>query len=368
MYKEHIKRVLLLFLVAFLWLPGAFAAEKDYEGSRWDPIHFKPAIETATNEQCLACHGEILDRRVSPSSPAGVAADDTLAWYQTLEVYAGDQDTFHRRHLVTPLAQELMDLQCTFCHQGNDPREEAFLPDDSGDGSYTLRKMVNVETTCLRCHGQFDWEVMKSGGLQGPWSDDSVRKTWGGSCLSCHMAYRTNRHQVTYLKAEAIEAAGRENGDSCYGCHGGRAWYRIGYPYPRHEWPGMGKDVPDWAKDRPTESDERFRLPPQEEAPAAEETAETAAEPATEGEIIAALMTDQGYACLGCHQEAAPMVGPSYKEIAEKYTEDAEAVALLADKIKNGGVGTWGQIPMPPNSVSDEDMAEIVAWILSLAE
>ena len=69
---------------------------------RWDPIHFKPAIDDATDEQCLACHQEILDRKVLEQSPAGVNASETLAWYQTLDTYKGAQDTFHRRHLVTP--------------------------------------------------------------------------------------------------------------------------------------------------------------------------------------------------------------------------------------------------------------------------
>jgi hypothetical protein len=63
---------------------------------------------------------------------------------------------------------------------------------------------------------------------------------------------------VNYLNAEAIEKAAAAGGDVCYGCHGGRPWYRIAYPYPRHSWPGMPSDAPDWAKDRPTESEVRF--------------------------------------------------------------------------------------------------------------
>ena len=55
--------------------------------------------------------------------------------------------------------------------------------------------------------------------------------------------------------------AGQKNADVCYGCHGGRSWYRIGYAYPRHSWEGMSPEVPDWAKNRPTESEARFALP-----------------------------------------------------------------------------------------------------------
>ena len=96
-------------------------------------------------------------------------------------------------------------------------------------------------------------------GLPGPWPKS--REMFGNSCLTCHAAIRTNRHQVTYLKAEAIEAAGRKDADACYGCHGGRSWYRIAYPYARHAWEGMPAAVPGWAKTRPTRSEERFALP-----------------------------------------------------------------------------------------------------------
>ena len=125
--------VTLLFLVLTLQGNALFAADdnvQDYERARWHPIHFKPAIETATDAQCLECHQEILDRKVREQSPAGVKAADTLAWYQTLSTYEGEQETFHRRHLTTPLAMQLMDMKCTTCHQGNDPREEAMLPPD----------------------------------------------------------------------------------------------------------------------------------------------------------------------------------------------------------------------------------------------
>ena len=232
----------------------------DHLRATYDPIHFRPAIEQASDAQCLACHREVLEDKVREASPAGVKAATNKAWYQQLSTYAGEQDSFHRRHLVSPLARELMSLSCTTCHQGNDPREEA--PGSSATGiaqsttDITLRKHVNVETTCLKCHGQMPIQLM---GLPSPWPES--KEMFGNSCLSCHAAIRTNRHQVSYLKAEAIEAAGARNADSCYGCHGGRAWYRISYPYPRHAWAGMPPEVPDWARERPTQSESRFELP-----------------------------------------------------------------------------------------------------------
>ena len=72
--------------------------------------------------------------------------------------------------------------------------------------------------------------------------------------------------------------------------------------------------------------------------------------------------------CLNCHDVAAKKVGPAYKEVAAKYKGDKSAEAKLIEKVKKGGSGVWGQIPMPPNSpqVKDEDIKTIVQWILSL--
>lgn len=230
----------------------------------YSPLHFKPAIDAATDAQCLACHREVLDDKPRVASPAGVRAADSRAWYQQTGTYAGEQDSFHRRHLVTPLARQLMDLRCNTCHQGHDPREEA--PGSSAtsapqaDAGFTLRKQVNPETTCLKCHGQMPArEIM---GLPGPWAE--VRDQFQNDCLTCHAAFRTNRHQVSYLRAEAIEEAARAGaatktgGDVCYGCHGGRPWYRIAYPYARNPWPGMPEATPEWARLRPRHSELRF--------------------------------------------------------------------------------------------------------------
>ncbi len=76
----------------------------------YSPLHFKPAIESATDAQCLVCHKEVLEDKVRAVSPAGVKAADSLAWYQQVSTYQGEQDTFHRRHLVTPMAKQLMNL------------------------------------------------------------------------------------------------------------------------------------------------------------------------------------------------------------------------------------------------------------------
>ena len=69
--------------------------------------------------------------------------------------------------------------------------------------------------------------------------------------------------------------------------------------------------------------------------------------------------------CLSCHAVDKKLVGPSYKEVAAKYKGDAKAADMLATKIKAGGKGTWGQVPMPPNNVTPEEAAKLAKWVLS---
>ncbi|MGZ8252970.1 MAG: c-type cytochrome [Methylophilaceae bacterium] len=72
--------------------------------------------------------------------------------------------------------------------------------------------------------------------------------------------------------------------------------------------------------------------------------------------------------CLACHGVANKVVGPGYKDVAAKYKGDKTAEAKLVAKVKAGGSGVWGPIPMPANSpqVKDEDIKTIVQWILTL--
>ncbi len=69
--------------------------------------------------------------------------------------------------------------------------------------------------------------------------------------------------------------------------------------------------------------------------------------------------------CLACHKVEEKVVGPSYKEVAAKYTDKDEA--MLVDKIIKGGQGVWGEVPMTPHpAVTNEDATEMVKYILSL--
>src|SRR5215510_5015259 len=70
------------------------------------------------------------------------------------------------------------------------------------------------------------------------------------------------------------------------------------------------------------------------------------------------------YNCQGCHQVDKRVVGPSYKEVAAKYASDGSALAKLEQKVKGGGGGVWGAIPMPPTNAPDADLKTLVEWIL----
>lgn len=77
----------------------------------------------------------------------------------------------------------------------------------------------------------------------------------------------------------------------------------------------------------------------------------------------------QRYACVGCHQANAQVVGPSWKGIAQKYAGSDTTAEQLAASIKAGGTGKWGPMPMPPQTqVSDADAKSIAQWLLDGAQ
>ena len=78
-----------------------------------------------------------------------------------------------------------------------------------------------------------------------------------------------------------------------------------------------------------------------------------------------AMMKKDG--CAACHSIDKKIVGPAYTEVAAKYKGDAGAAAKLEAKVKAGGAGVWGPVPMPPNpSVPEADIKALVGWILTL--
>ncbi len=71
-------------------------------------------------------------------------------------------------------------------------------------------------------------------------------------------------------------------------------------------------------------------------------------------------------ACMACHAVDKKLVGPAYKDIAEKYKADKDADKKLAAKIRAGSSGVWGQIPMPANAaVNEAEALTLSKWVLA---
>ena len=70
--------------------------------------------------------------------------------------------------------------------------------------------------------------------------------------------------------------------------------------------------------------------------------------------------------CLACHAIDKKVVGPAYQDVAAKYAGQKDAVEKLSQKVIKGGSGAWGQVPMPPNAVTEAEAKQLVTWILSL--
>ena len=73
------------------------------------------------------------------------------------------------------------------------------------------------------------------------------------------------------------------------------------------------------------------------------------------------------YNCVACHAEAQKKVGPAYRDIAKKYAGRADAADYLAKKIRSGGSGVWGAMPMPPHpQVPESDALAMATYVLGL--
>ena len=73
------------------------------------------------------------------------------------------------------------------------------------------------------------------------------------------------------------------------------------------------------------------------------------------------------HACIACHNVNVKLVGPAYKDVAKKYRGQKDADVYLASKIRNGGKGVWGPVPMMPNTrVTEQEAKQLANYILNL--
>ncbi len=85
------------------------------------------------------------------------------------------------------------------------------------------------------------------------------------------------------------------------------------------------------------------------------------------GSVLASEDLAKSKGCLTCHAVDKKIMGPAFKDVAQKYSGQPDVQAKLAEKVVKGGGGVWGQVPMPPNpKVSADEASTLVQWILSL--
>jgi len=99
--------------------------------------------------------------------------------------------------------------------------------------------------------------------------------------------------------------------------------------------------------------------------PAGAAAAAPAAAPSASGsrDVQTVLAT---YGCTGCHAVDRKMVGPSFKEVAHRFGSEAGGTERVARRIREGGAGAWGSIPMPPHpAINDDELRALVTWVFA---
>ncbi len=98
-------------------------------------------------------------------------------------------------------------------------------------------------------------------------------------------------------------------------------------------------------------------------SPPVADAAAATVSPTTGAPSVERLLRDNG--CTACHALDKRLVGPSFREVSAKYKGDSGAAPYLARKVKEGGAGAWGPIPMPPHAqISDDDAVRLARWVL----
>jgi len=129
----------------------------------------------------------------------------------------------------------------------------------------------------------------------------------------------------------------------------------------------IGSTLPDYANDAHGNLAEQNRLVGGVRGKVTGEQKEAAPAEESKGPSAADLAKEKG--CMACHAVDKKLVGPAYTDVAKKCAGQADAEAMLIEKVKNGGAGVWGTIPMPPQAhVKDEEIQTIVGWILKGAQ
>jgi Cytochrome c551/c552 len=118
---------------------------------------------------------------------------------------------------------------------------------------------------------------------------------------------------------------------------------------------------------KPAEQQQQPAQQPEQQQPAQQPAGEqkpaeqpkSEAKPAQTTAVADAEALAKAKGCYACHDVNAKKVGPSFKDIAKRFAGKPDAVAILSERIKKGGVGEWGNVPMPPQNVTDEEAKKL---------
>jgi cytochrome c551/c552 len=137
--------------------------------------------------------------------------------------------------------------------------------------------------------------------------------------------------------------------------------------------PKLASFLPDFARDAHGNLAEQNRAvgaqkgadtsKPAAAAPAVQADAAPTAKPAASGGGAEAVALAQKHTCVACHGMENKIVGPSFRDVSKKYAGSADAVTYLAGKIKSGGTGVWGGVPMPAQALSEADAKVVAQWL-----
>ena len=133
-------------------------------------------------------------------------------------------------------------------------------------------------------------------------------------------------------------------------------------------------EQPTQQEQKPAEQPAQQQPPQQEQKPAEQQPAEQKPQEQPKSEAPAKAQTAsvdasklaQAKGCFACHDINNKKVGPAFKEVAKRFAGKPGIEEELAKRIKNGGVGTWGNVPMPPQNVTEEEAKQLAQWVLSL--
>jgi cytochrome c len=297
--------------------------------------------------------------------------------------------------------QDVWEAKCASCHGVFGEANEVFSPlvggttkddvktgrvarlnDSTFPGRTTLMKVSTVSTLWDYINRAMPWNAPKSLSVEEVYAVTAYLLNMGGIVPDSFVLSDTTMAQAQSLLPN------RNGTTTDHGMWPGKGMGNGGKPDVKAvacmkdcaAEPKVASFLPDFARNNNGNLAEQQRLvgpqrgadttkPPTANAAAAALAAAAApARPQADNPAAAALALAQKNNCTACHGVDNKIVGPGFREVATRYAGRADAESYLAGKIKNGGQGVWGAIPMPAQTLSDADIQLLARWLASGAK